>query len=862
MNKYINRFYGIGLLVALFFAISLFSVFRYFDTYLNEEVSRSLNLKNDYIAAKIDAELQKKTQIVEAVALFIQSNSIQEERQLLNYLEAILRETENIESIYFGSTENHMINGSGWVPPESFDLRTRPWYLKATQEKALVLTDVFLNASKDKRIITIAKPIYDGEQRLVGVLGADLSIEKIVDLIKKQNVNSGYAFLLDGKFEVVAYTESLGNVTQQLSELSIRLVDEYKSQNQNIVSVTISGEKGYVLLTKIESTDLILGTFIPLKTFSAYQKQWGYMLLLTLLTIMVFFTLIFLLQKRVILKPLISVDQDIKKISIMENPVYRLPCSDKDPFLLIRQSVNQALNETEKFLNELKYSQEELEASNEELTATLGQLQAYEEELHQQHNLLLENKLLLEISEKRNCAIVSVLPDILFVYDAMGTFVDCQTNDKENLMLSKEFFIGKKLSEVMPSNIAEQAMDCIKETLATEEMKRFEYQLNVNDQSRFFETRMVTNGENQVLAIVRDITNEKREQDYILKLSYKDHLTDLFNRRYFDDALIRMDYAEGLPLSIIMIDVNGLKLTNDAFGHFAGDELLKKVANILNEACVKKGFVARIGGDEFVMACPNTTQERVELLVDQLYENIEHEQLDSIVISISAGWEIRKTMEQSIRDTLIKAENHMFRKKLVESQSMRNKTIQVIMQTLNEKSEREKIHSVQVSEWSKKIGESMSLNPQLLKELETAGLVHDIGKIAVREEVLNKPGKLTEEEYDEIKKHSESGYQILKSVDAYSSLAEDVLAHHERFDGKGYPRGLKGDQISLIGRIVCLADAYEAMISDRPYRKGLTHEDALEEIVRCSGTQFDPEVTKAFLSLFDTINPKRSEENE
>ncbi len=851
-----------GLLVALFFAISIFSVFKYFDTYLNEEVSRSLNLKNDYIAAKIDTELQKKTQIVEDVAMFIESNLNPEEQQLLYYLEAILRETENIESIYYGSTENHMINGSGWIPPESFDLRTRPWYLKATEQKELILTDVFLNASKDKRIITIAKPVYDRTQKLVGVVGADISIEKIVNLIKNQNENSGYAFLLDGKFEVVAATESLKNTTQSLSELSIDLLDNYKSQNQNTVSITINGEKGYVLLTRIESTGLILGTFIPLKAFSAYQKQWGYMLSLTLLTVMIFFTLIFLLQKRIILKPLIAMDQDIKKISIMKNEVYRLPCGDKDPFLLIRQSINQVLNETEKFLNELKYNQEELEASNEELSATLGQLQAYEEELHQQHNLLLENKLLLEVSEKRNCAIISVLPDILFVYDAIGTFVDCQTNDKENLMLSKEFFIGKKLSEVMPRDIADQAMDCIIETLATEEIKRFEYQLDVNEQARYFETRMVKNTENQVLAIVRDITSEKREQDYILKLSYKDHLTDLFNRRYFDDALLKMDYADYLPLSIIMIDVNGLKLTNDAFGHFAGDELLKNVANILTQACVKTGFVARIGGDEFVMACPNTNQEKAELLVEQLYEAVEQEQLDSIIISISAGWEIRETMDQTIRDTFIKAENHMFRKKLVESQSMRNKTIQVIMQTLNEKSEREKKHSVQVSEWSKKIGEAMSLNPQLIKELETAGLVHDIGKIAVREEVLNKPGKLTKEEYDEIKKHSESGYQILKSVDAYSSLAEDVLAHHERFDGKGYPRGLKGEQIPLIGRIICLADAYEAMISDRPYRKGITHESALAEIVRCSGTQFDPEVTKAFLSIFDTINPKRSGKNE
>ena len=147
MNKFINRFYGIGILIAIFIAVSIFGIFKYFDTYLNEEVSSSLNQKNDYIAAKIDAELQKKTQIVENVAMYIESNEGFEEQHLLQYFKSILKGTENLGSIYFGSTENHMINGSGWIPAKDFDLRLRPWYIKATEQKTLILTDVFLNAS-------------------------------------------------------------------------------------------------------------------------------------------------------------------------------------------------------------------------------------------------------------------------------------------------------------------------------------------------------------------------------------------------------------------------------------------------------------------------------------------------------------------------------------------------------------------------------------------------------------------------------------------------------------------------------------------------------------------------------------------
>lgn len=558
----------------------------------------------------------------------------------------------------------------------------------------------------------------------------------------------------------------------------------------------------------------------------------------------------FFLQKRIILQPLISLDLDIKRISITDHITYRLPYESNDPFEMVRKSVNQALNETEKFFNELKYNQDELKASNEEISATLEQLQTYKEEINQQNNMLLEGKLLLEISEKRNQAIISVLPDIIFIYDSSGRFLDVQANNNVTLFIKKDEFIGKSLSEVMPSEIADQGMACIKETLATGDIKRFEYQMFLNNKTHYFETRMVSSSENQVLAIVRDITLEKHEKDFILELSYKDHLTGLYNRRYFEEGLEKVDHAKYLPLSIIMIDVNGLKLTNDAFGHLTGDDLLKKVALIINSGCIEIGFASRIAGDEFVVVSPNTNHEMTEHFVETLYRDIGEEKLNNIVISISDGWEVRESMSQTITDTFIKAENHMFKKKIVESQSMRNETIQVIMQTLNEKSEREKSHSVQVSEWSRRIGEAMSLNSQLIREIKTTGLLHDIGKIAVREEILNKPDILTEEEYDEIKKHTESGYQILKSVDSYLSLAEDVLAHHERFDGKGYPRGLSGEQIPLIARIICVADAYEAMISDRPYRKGMSHESALDEIIRHSGTQFDPVITKAFIRLF------------
>lgn len=350
-----------------------------------------------------------------------------------------------------------------------------------------------------------------------------------------------------------------------------------------------------------------------------------------------------------------------------------------------------------------------------------------------------------------------------------------------------------------------------------------------------------------VVIIFRDFTDKKIRHDEILYLSYHDQLTGLYNRRYFEEELNRLDTSRNLPFTVAMIDVNGLKLTNDAFGHLVGDELLKRVATIFKNICRSDDIVARIGGDEFVILLPKTDYEETDQIVKRLHKAVSNERLEQIVISISVGWETKTDVNQPISNIFIKAEEYMYRKKLTESQSMRNQTIKVILNTLNEKNERERIHSERVSKISKKIGEAMNFDYDAIKEIETAGLMHDIGKISIEDHLLNKSAKLTDDEYMEIKKHPESSYQILKSVDTYSSLAEHVLSHHERWDGKGYPMGLKGVDIPIVSRIIAVADAYEAMTSNRSYRLAIGHEASIQELKKCAGTQFDPDIVRIFI---------------
>ncbi len=350
-----------------------------------------------------------------------------------------------------------------------------------------------------------------------------------------------------------------------------------------------------------------------------------------------------------------------------------------------------------------------------------------------------------------------------------------------------------------------------------------------------------------VVLVFRDFTEKKEKQSKIEHLSYHDQLTGLYNRRFFEEELNRLDIARNLPITLVMADLNGLKLTNDAFGHMVGDKLLKKAAEVIIKECRADDIVARIGGDEFILLLSKTDAQEAGKIVQRINQSASNETVDSILLSISFGWETKHESEEKMSTVFKKAEDNMYRRKLFEGSSMRNRTIKLIISTLYEKNKREEQHSQRVSELCAAIGYALHLSVGDVSELRTVGLMHDIGMIAIDEKIINKPGELNDAEWLEIKRYPETGYRILSSVNEFSQLAEYVLAHHERWDGKGYPKGLKGEEIPLQARIIALADAYDAMTSDRPYRKALTEENTINEIKSNAGLQFDPLIARVLV---------------
>ena len=262
----------------------------------------------------------------------------------------------------------------------------------------------------------------------------------------------------------------------------------------------------------------------------------------------------------------------------------------------------------------------------------------------------------------------------------------------------------------------------------------------------------------------------------------------------------------------------------------------------------KNDVIARIGGDEFVILLPRTTTIDAERLVNRIRKAIDNQAVvNQINLSVSFGWKAKYSLEQPFMDVYKEAEDHMYRHKLFEGKSYKGETLKLIIKTLYEKYPTEKLHSERVSELCKKLGQALQLSSDEVNELGMVGLLHDIGKIGLDEYVLNKPGKLEEDEWKSVQRHPEIGYQILRSVSEFAEIAEVVLAHHERLDGTGYPKGLKGDMIPYMSKVVAVVDAYDTMTNQFTYKQPLSIEATIQELKRCVGTQFDEHIAKVFV---------------
>jgi len=351
------------------------------------------------------------------------------------------------------------------------------------------------------------------------------------------------------------------------------------------------------------------------------------------------------------------------------------------------------------------------------------------------------------------------------------------------------------------------------------------------------------------MEILHDISDLRKAEKRIKYLKFHDSLTELYNRSYLEKVLGNVYRERHLPLNFIICDLNGLKLVNDTFGYIEGDKLLKRVAKILKYCSRKEDIVARWGGDEFFILLPRSTAAEVEEVLYKIRKICASTKDQKIPLNMSMGISARTSQEQGFREAIKEAEDNMYTNKLLERKSIYNSIITSFERMLWEKSHETKDHAERLKGMILRLGNSISLPQSKLDELVLLSTLHDIGKVAVPDSILMKKGKLNRDEWKVIKRHPEIGYNIAKSTPQIAMVAEDILSHHEWWDGSGYPQNLKGDEIPVNSRITSIVDAYDVMTMGRPYKEPIPVEDAKEELKRCAGSQFSPILVDKFVRI-------------
>ena len=348
---------------------------------------------------------------------------------------------------------------------------------------------------------------------------------------------------------------------------------------------------------------------------------------------------------------------------------------------------------------------------------------------------------------------------------------------------------------------------------------------------------------------MNDVTAEVNFSKLNEFLINNDKMTGLRNRNSFEKFISSEDLYK--KYSLLIADLDGLKFINDAFGHIMGDKAISYVSQLFIDNFSEDSELFRIGGDEFAIISqvidPAEIEKRVQLVKDRTKDFY---MLFNIAINISMGYEIVVDETVNFSEAFIDAENFMYRRKLNERNSRKSKTMETVLETLNQKTEETKDHCNRIGIYAESIMRKLGFNRSSdLDDMKLLCQFHDIGKITISEEILSKEGKLTHDEYEKIKGHSEAGYKIVRNIVESDRIALGVLYHHERVDGQGYPFGLFGDEIPLFAKILSICDSYDVMITGRKYSKQLSKNEAIDEIIRCRGTQFDESISDIFIEI-------------
>lgn len=464
-----------------------------------------------------------------------------------------------------------------------------------------------------------------------------------------------------------------------------------------------------------------------------------------------------------------------------------------------------------------------------------------------------KNELIKEKNSLNNILDSSV--DAIIISNSKGEIIRCNQSACD-LFEYKCFELKKlKIYDLYTNKIALKKMSNLikKEGFVKDYEIRLKKKGGYTFHSSLSVNLLIQDGERQgSVSLIRDLTEKKKIESKLKLLSFQDLLTGTYNRNYFIETMKKLKNVD-MDVGLIISDLDGLKFINDALGHDKGDEVIVQTGKILLNSIKPKDILTRIGGDEFAIFIKNADKELVRTIVERIKNNIKFYNQDNeeLPLSLSIGYSFGNSKGKGIEKLYKEADHNMLNRKKNNIKSNKNQIMKALMKTLEVRDQITQGHGNRLEKLVIGFGKTLDLDEDLIDKLQLLAKFHDIGKVGISDLILFKEGPLTKEEFEEMKKHCEIGFRIANSIPDLVEIADLIKKHHEKWNGTGYPLGIKEKEIPLESRIISIVDAFDVMTNDRPYKKAISIKEAIQEIEKCSGTQFDPILAQKFIDYLN-----------
>lgn len=573
MKRVLRKFYLIGILLILMVALGMSIQFHFADTTIQQQAEEKLMLNSQKVIGNIESWLAIQGEVVDSTAAFLEIQ--EEEANILALLQEQLKRKDTFTSLYFGTPENTMINASGWIPPETFDLRNRPWYQGAVERRGRIYTEAFLNASEDQYIITLAKPVYDSHGSFKGVVAGDISIQEILGFVREQEISeNGYAFLLDGTGTVLAHPADKGEALAKppkVQSTSPLLWEALESQPNGFEEMEIEGEMGFVVYQSVPETDWVVVSFVPSTDYKAAQNQIMMVFLTTVLLTMMGVGLLMDRQRRDVLSPLVRLDKDIQQISMEERIHYRLPLGAQEVFYETRSLLNGVLDKAEEFFEGLQKNEKELKTTHQKLEMFLSLLSDTEEA-------------------------VFILDDAYRCIYGNQAFYKMMKAKQEDPSFYNPLEEGTYLDKSLLQEVAQSGHWTGERQVMKEDGEKAYLFLRIS--------KGIYQEETYYTVILSDVTAHKKNEKELYYFKYYDPMTKLQNSQCFRERLKKIIQGEETRHqnhALLILNIDDFRIINEAKGFSYGDQVLVSLADRLQNLLKDGDMLARLGNDEFAI---------------------------------------------------------------------------------------------------------------------------------------------------------------------------------------------------------------------------------------------------------------------